>query len=101
MSGSEQMEQLEKQLIGLLWRMKQSEISSVPPGSSAAGGRLEVVPLKETEAEKPVAVGPGEEGGWLQFDTVCVSKIRTFFCTSHYSMEIKFFFFFLPCLMSC
>ena len=73
--------------------MKQCEISSVPAGSSAAGGGLEVVPLKETDAERPVAVGPGEEGGWLQFDTVCVSKIKTFFCTSHYFMEIYIFFF--------
>lgn len=69
MAGSEQMEQLEKQ------RMKQSEISSVPPGSSAGGGRLEVVPLKETDAERPVAVGPGEEVGRLQFDnSLCVQN---------------------------
>ena len=70
------------------WFIVESEISSVPAGSLAAGGGLEVVPLKETDAERPVAVGPGEEGGWLQFDTVCVSKIKTFFCTCHYYMEI-------------
>lgn len=90
------MEQLEKQVIGLLWRMKQSEISSVPPGSSARGGRLEVVPLKETDVERPVAVGPGEEGGWLQF--VC-PKLRPF--SVHLTILWKFNFFFWPRLMSC
>lgn len=48
-----------------------------------------VAPLKETESTGALK---DSVRGWLQFGIFCVSKIKTFFCASHYFYGNLFIF---------